>query len=160
MNTLNGVLLNAFLFTTPTGYQTAGSKFSIGGARGTQLYYNIDGISANSPAFGVQNSPAEPSVESIAEMKFNAVNNKAEFGEVTNVTAITKSGQNEFHGRLFEQNTTSVLTARPFFAASRGQNIINDFGGSVGGPINGCCRRLARAAGPGSAWRSARCSSA
>jgi hypothetical protein len=135
MNTLNGVLLNAFLFTTPTGYQTAGSKFSIGGARGTQLYYNIDGISANSPAFGVQNSPAEPSVESIAEMKFNAVNNKAEFGEVTNVTAVTKSGQNEFHGRLFEQNTTSVLNARPFFAASRGQNIINDFGASVGGPI-------------------------
>ncbi len=135
LNTLNSVLLNTFLFSTPTGYQTAGSKFSMGGARGTQLYYNIDGISANSPAFGVQNSPAEPSVESIAEMKFNMVENKAEFGEVTNVTAITKSGQNELHGRLFEQNTTSALNARPFFAASKGQNIINDFGFSVGGPI-------------------------
>ncbi len=135
LNTLNGVLLNSFLFTTPTGYQTAGSKFAMGGARGTQLYYNIDGISANSPAFGVQNSPAEPSVESIQEMKFNLVNNKAEFGEVTNVTAITKSGQNELHGRLFEQNTTSAISARSFFAASLGQNIINDFGGSIGGPI-------------------------
>ncbi|PYV14642.1 MAG: hypothetical protein DMG07_11560 [Acidobacteria bacterium] len=28
LNTLNGVILNAFLFSTPTGYQTAGSKFS------------------------------------------------------------------------------------------------------------------------------------
>lgn len=135
MNTLNGVLLNAFLFTTPTGYQTAGSKFAMGGARGTQLYYNIDGISANSPAYGVQNSPAEPSVESIAEMKFNIVNIKAEFSEVTNVTAITKSGQNDLHGRLFEQNTFTALTARSFFAVSKGQNIINDFGASVGGPI-------------------------
>jgi hypothetical protein len=135
LNTLNGVILNAFLFSTATGYQTAGSKFAMGGARGTQLYYNIDGISANSPAFGVQNSPAEPSVESMAEMKFNLVNNKAEFGEVTTVTAITKSGQNELHGRLFEQNTTSAISARPFFAASKGQNIINDFGASIGGPI-------------------------
>lgn len=135
LNTLNGFLLNAFLFTTPTGYQTAGSKFAMGGARGTQLYYNIDGISANSPSFGVQNSPAEPSAESIAEMKFNLVNNKAEFGEVTTVTAITRSGQNELHGRLFEQNTTSAISARSFFAASKGQNIINDFGASVGGPI-------------------------
>src|SRR5207245_8199910 len=71
LNTLNGVILNAFLFSTPTGYQTAGSKFSMGGARGTQLYYNIDGISANSPAFSVQNSPAEPPVESTAAIKFN-----------------------------------------------------------------------------------------
>src|SRR4051795_7739955 len=92
LNTLNGVILNAFLFSTPTGYQTAGSKFAMGGARGTQLFYSIDGISANSPAFGVQNSPAEPSSESMAELKFNLVNNKAEFGEVTTVTAITKSG--------------------------------------------------------------------
>ena len=65
----------------------------------------------------------------------NLVNNKAEFGEVTTVTAITKSGQNQLHGRLFEQNTTSALNARPFFAASTGQNIINDFGASIGGLV-------------------------
>jgi hypothetical protein len=135
LNTLNTVLLNDFLFFTPTGYQSAGSKFSMGGARATQLYYNIDGISANSPAFGVQNSAVEPSVESIAEMKFNMVDNKAEYSLVTNVIAITKSGQNTFHGRLFEQNSNTALNARSFFAANVGQNIINDFGASVGGPI-------------------------
>jgi hypothetical protein len=135
MNTLNGVLLNIFLFTTPTGYQTAGSKFALGGARGTQLHYSIDGISANSPAFGVQNSPAEPSVESIQEMRFDIVDNKAEFGEVTNVTVITKSGQNDFHGRLFEFNGASALNATPFLALTKGQNTVNDFGGSAGGRI-------------------------
>jgi hypothetical protein len=135
LNTLNTVLLNDFLFFTPTGYQSVGSKFDMGGARATQLYYNIDGISANSPAFGVQNSSVEPSVESIAEMKFNTVDNKAEYSLVTNVTAVTKSGQNTIHGRLFEQNTNTALNARSFFASSVGQNIINDFGASVGGPI-------------------------
>ena len=129
------MLLNDFLFFTPTGYQSAGSKFEMGGARATQLYYNIDGISANSPAFGVQNSAVEPSVDSIAEMKFNMVENKAEYSMVTNVIAITKSGQNTFHGRLFEQNTNTALTARSFFAPTVGQNIINDFGASMGGPI-------------------------
>ena len=135
LNTLNTVLLNDFLFFTPTGYQAAGSTFVMGGARGTELYYNIDGVSANAPLYGVQDSPLEPSVESIAEMKFNLVNNKAEFPLATNVVAITKSGQNELHGRLFEQNTFTQLTARQFFAASVGQNLINDFGGSIGGPI-------------------------
>ena len=135
LNTLNTMLLNDFLFFTPTGYQSSGSKFEMGGARATQLYYNIDGISANSPAFGVQNSAVEPSVDSIAEMKFNMVENKAEYSMVTNVIAITKSGQNTFHGRLFEQNTNRALTARSFFAPTVGQNIINDFGASLGGPI-------------------------
>ncbi|PYV83994.1 MAG: hypothetical protein DMG05_25195, partial [Acidobacteria bacterium] len=135
LNILNGVLLNAFLFTTPTGYQTLGSKFALGGARGTQLYYNIDGISANSPAFGVQNSPAEPTLESIQEMRFDIVNNRAEFGEVTNVTAITKSGTNEFHGSLYWLNSNNAYNARPFFADQKGQNIQNDLGFTLGGPI-------------------------
>jgi Carboxypeptidase regulatory-like domain len=135
LNVLNGVVLNAMLFTVPTAYQTQGAKYAIGGARGTQLYYNIDGISANSPAFGVQSSPLEPSIESMGEMTFNAANNKAEFGEVTNVTVITKSGGNQFHGRLFAQNSSGFLQARNFFAVSRSQNISNDFGGSISGPI-------------------------
>lgn len=135
MNVLNGVVLNQFLFTVPTAYQTQGAKYAMGGARGTQLYYNIDGISANSPAFGVQSSPLEPSIESMGEMTFNVANNKAEFGEVTNVTVITKSGGNQLHGRLYEQNLNTQFNARPFFATTRAQNNSNDFGGSISGPI-------------------------
>ena len=128
-------LLNSFTSLVPTGYLSLGAKFAMGGARGTQLYYNVDGVSANSPLFGVQNSFAEPSVESVREMRFDIVNNRAEFGEVTNATVITKSGQNDLHGRLFWLNTTSSLNARPYFSPSKAQNIINDFGASVGGPV-------------------------
>jgi hypothetical protein len=76
-------LLTTFTSLVPTGYLSLGAKFAMGGARGTQLYYSIDGVSANSPLFGVQNSFAEPSLGSVSEMRFDMVNNRAEFGEVT-----------------------------------------------------------------------------
>ena len=128
-------LLTTFTSLVPTGYLSLGAKFAMGGARGTQLYYSIDGVSANSPLFGVQNSFAEPSLGSVSEMRFDLVNNRAEFGEVTTATVITKSGTNQLHGRLFWMNTTASLNARPYFSPSKAQNIINDFGASVGGPV-------------------------
>jgi hypothetical protein len=127
--------LYKYVFLTPTGGQGGGSRFSLGGARGSQNYFNVDGISSNSPAFGNSIGPAEPSFESIQEVRFEIVNNKAEFGEVANITAITKSGTNDLHGALFWFHENSALNARPFFATSKGQNIRNNFGASAGGPI-------------------------
>ena len=127
--------LYRYVFLTPTGGQGGGSRFSLGGARGSQNYFNVDGISSNSPAFGNSIGPAEPSFESIQEVRFEIVNNKAEFGEVANITALTKSGTNDLHGALFWFHENSALNARPFFATSRGQNIRNNFGASSGGAI-------------------------
>jgi len=127
--------LYRYVFLTPTGGQGGGSRFSLGGARGSQNYFNVDGISSNSPAFGNSIGPAEPSFESIQEVRFEIVNNKAEFGEVANITAITKSGTNDLHGALFWYHENSALNARPFFATTKGQNIRNNFGASAGGPV-------------------------
>ncbi|HUQ92814.1 MAG TPA: carboxypeptidase-like regulatory domain-containing protein [Bryobacteraceae bacterium] len=127
--------LYRYVFLTPTGGQGGGSRFSLGGARGSQNYFNVDGISSNSPAFGNSIGPAEPSFESIQEVRFEIVNNKAEFGEVANITAITKSGTNALHGALFWYHENSALNARPFFATTKGQNIRNNFGASMGGPV-------------------------
>jgi hypothetical protein len=127
--------LYRYVFLTPTGGQGGGSRFSLGGARGSQNYFNVDGISSNSPAFGNSIGPAEPSFESIDEVRFEIVNNKAEFGEVANITVITKSGTNDLHGALFWYHENSALNARPFFATVKGQNIRNNFGASAGGPI-------------------------
>ena len=81
--------LYRYVFMTPTGGQGGGSRFSMGGGRGSQNYFNVDGISSNSPAFGNSIGPAEPSFESIQEVRFEMVNTKAEFGEVATITAIT-----------------------------------------------------------------------
>lgn len=127
--------LYRYVFLAPTGGQAGGSRFNLGGARGSQNYFNVDGISSNSPAFGNSIGPATPSFDSIQEVRFEIVNNKAEFGEVANITAITKSGSNNLHGSLFWYHENSALNARPFFATTRGQNIRNNFGASSGGAI-------------------------
>src|SRR6185312_11198145 len=52
---------------------------------------------------------------------------------------VTKSGTNQWHGDLFEQNRNQILEANYFFNAAAGlprdKLNLNDFGGSIGGPV-------------------------
>jgi hypothetical protein len=52
---------------------------------------------------------------------------------------VTRRGTNRFHGRLFEDYRSDALNANTWYnnnvGLPRGVLIINDFGGSVGGPI-------------------------
>jgi hypothetical protein len=52
-----------------------------------------------------------------------------------NVNLITRSGTNEFHGSLFENNQTENYAARNQFLAAKPPLVLNQFGGSLGGPI-------------------------
>jgi hypothetical protein len=56
-------------------------------------------------------------------------------GAVVNV--VTKSGTNDLHGSLFEYHANSAFRAKDFFFADqkRPKDIINMFGGTIGGPI-------------------------
>jgi hypothetical protein len=53
------------------------------------------------------------------------------------ITVQTRSGTNQFHGTAYGFNTSSFLLARDFFNRNprAPKNIINDLGGTVGGPI-------------------------
>jgi hypothetical protein len=54
------------------------------------------------------------------------------------VNVQVKNGANQIHGSAFEYNFNNGLIARPFFLAAGQPNpksILNDFGGTVGGPI-------------------------
>jgi hypothetical protein len=57
------------------------------------------------------------------------------------ISVTTKSGTNQFHGVAFEYNADSPLAAENFFyhsntqSNSRPKNIINMYGGAIGGPI-------------------------
>ena len=51
------------------------------------------------------------------------------------VSAVTKSGTNEFHGNLFEFVRNGKFNARNFFANERDSLKRNQFGGTAGGPI-------------------------
>jgi hypothetical protein len=77
------------------------NNIAVSGATQSQLSFSIDGISTVGP--GQMGALAElfPSFNSIEEIKISEDLNPAEFGGVADVTTISKSGTNEFHGGVF-----------------------------------------------------------
>jgi carboxypeptidase family protein len=52
-----------------------------------------------------------------------------------NVNLITKNGTNQFHGTVLEINSAAAYNARNQFLTKRPASRLNQFGGSLGGPI-------------------------
>lgn len=75
--------------------------------------------------------------EALSEVSVLTSNYEPQYGSTASgvITAVTKSGTNEFHGSLFEHHRNTVLNARQFGAPRRPQNLQNEFGGTIGGPI-------------------------
>ena len=117
---------------------------NVHGVRSLQNNFVLDGVDNNSISTNVQElttQVARPSVDSINEFKvstnpYNAENGRSP-GAVVSVT--TKSGTNEFHGTLYEFHRNRLFDANNFFlnraGRAKGQNIQNQFGGNIGGPI-------------------------
>src|SRR6516225_8103784 len=80
----------------------------------------------------------QASMENVQEFRVDASNYPAEFGTGSGgqISIITKSGSNTFHGGIFEYFRNDALDARNAFdGASPSVLRLNQFGGSVGGPI-------------------------
>jgi hypothetical protein len=75
-----------------------------------------------------------PSFNGIAEICVSEVNNNAEFGGISDVTTISKSGSNQFHGGSFENHQNSAFAARNTFSDTVPKLIMDDFGGPVSVP--------------------------
>jgi hypothetical protein len=82
-----------------------------------------------------QIGPLAQYVESFQEVRIDSANNSAEFGTIGQVTMISKSGTNSFHGSLFDYYVTPWFRARNPFATVRDTGISNLPGGSAGGPV-------------------------
>src|SRR5437762_3957830 len=123
--------------TTQPGVQTdANGAISVVGSKPSMLSISIDGISSIGPRTSAPLAELFPSFNSIAEIRVSEINNTAEFGGVSDITTISKSGTNSFHGGLFENLQNTVLNARNPFSAVRPKTIMNDFGGFLGGPLS------------------------
>ncbi|HJP93797.1 MAG TPA: carboxypeptidase regulatory-like domain-containing protein [Pyrinomonadaceae bacterium] len=82
----------------------------------------------------------QSSLENVQEFRVDSNNFPAEFGTGTGgqVSVVTKSGGNAFHGSGFEYLRNDSLDAANFFDNIIGQKAplrLNQFGGSIGGPI-------------------------
>jgi hypothetical protein len=82
----------------------------------------------------------QSSLENVQEFRVDSNNYPAEFGTGTGgqISVVTKSGGNNFHGSVFEYFRNDALDAPNFFDNVIGQKSklrLNQFGGSIGGPI-------------------------
>jgi hypothetical protein len=110
-------------------------SLSVGGSRASATDWLLDGNDNNELTAG--GIAILPSIDAIQEFKVLTFNYSAEYGTRAGPTVLvtTKSGTNKFHGSVFEFFRNTKLDARSFFAASREQFNLNQFGGALGGPI-------------------------
>lgn len=126
---------------------TRAGDLAVGGQKGTLNSLQVDGADNNNTFFGQSfgrtgtRPPYQFSEESVQEFQVNQNGFSAEFGRAGGavINVVTKSGTNQWHGSAFEyfrdeslNSNTPILTARP---AKRPKSQINQFGGTLGGPI-------------------------
>ena len=109
---------------------------SINGNRGQTNNVTIDGgfnLQSGSNASQINNL----GIDYIQEVKIQTANFSAEYGRNSGaqVSLVTRSGGNDFHGSAFEFIRNDKLDARSFFAPVRPTLRFNNFGYSFGGPI-------------------------
>ncbi len=115
---------------------TRGSfSLSVGGSREQSTDWLLDGNDNNQLDEGGIAIFSE--VDDIQEFKVLSYNYSAEYGERAGPTVLvtTKSGTNQFHGTLFEFFRNTSLDASTPFINHVGKFNLNQFGGSLGGPI-------------------------
>src|SRR6185369_10417581 len=76
-----------------------------------------------------------PFPDALAEFKTEIGGITANQAQGAQVSAVTKSGTNDFHGDLFEFVRNDLFNARPYFATKGSTLKRNQYGGTLGGPI-------------------------
>jgi len=130
---------------------------NVAGARSDQSNVTLDGVDinetqTNSVGASVQDDPIASNLpnnntvlrlnsEAIQEFRVTTTNANANAGHSSGaqISLVTRSGSNDFHGSLFELYRSKKLAANDFFNNRVGipkpQLIRHSFGGSLGGPI-------------------------
>jgi hypothetical protein len=160
---LNGRSFQTLIMLAPGVVITTASlldqgQFSVNGQRRDANYFTVDGVSANFgvtgffplqqsgggalpalTAWGGTNSLV--SVDALQEFRIQTSSFAPEFGRTPGgqISIVTRSGTNAFHGSLFEYFRNDVLDARDWFTnfnhLKKPAERQNDFGGVFGGPV-------------------------
>ncbi|MBA3242175.1 MAG: carboxypeptidase regulatory-like domain-containing protein, partial [Acidobacteria bacterium] len=141
-------LLSLQTGVTRTGY--------VNGGRADQANITLDGVDVNEQQSGLDivtdeafASVLRSTPYSLLEFRVTTTNPNADQGRSSGaqVSLVTKSGTNEFHGSLYHFHRNTVTTANDWFnnalgrdangepLAKRPKLLRNIFGGSLGGPI-------------------------
>ena len=119
-----------------------GGAVNVNGSRDRAFNFTLDGIDINESTAGGSNfTPLRPNPDSVQEFQVVTSNFTAELGRSSGaqVTLVTRSGSNDFHGSLFEYYRTPALDAKSYpttiAGLPRDQFVQHIFGGSASGPL-------------------------
>jgi Carboxypeptidase regulatory-like domain/TonB dependent receptor len=165
---LNGRSFQSLIYLSPgvvvttSNFGDAG-QFSVNGQRAAANYWMVDGVGANIGvgvssvgtvgnglggtlgSFSVQGGTNSlVSVDAMQEFRIQTSTYAPEFGRTPGgqISIVTRSGTNRFHGTVFDYLRNDALDASDWFngytntpALPKAKERQNDFGGTFGGPI-------------------------
>jgi hypothetical protein len=126
---------------------------AVNGARSDQGNISLDGIRVNDEGGHAFTAVLPVTLDSVQEFRVTTTNSNADEGGTSGaqVSLVTKSGTNEFHGSAYEYHRNTYTSANDYFNkiaqlssctlpnpndCNKAPKLIrNVFGGSVGGPI-------------------------
>src|SRR5947208_3550909 len=139
------LVLNTTVNDNRSNTAAGGPAFSISGKRQETNRWTINGMDyVGTNSQGTANAPNGMSdqllgVDAVREYNVLGHTYGAEYGKRSGgqVTVVTTSGTNQWHGAVFEYLRNNKLDARNFFSTTEGAPPFkrNQFGGSLGGPI-------------------------
>jgi hypothetical protein len=160
---MNGRSFQSLIQLTPGVVLTANNgvdtgQFSVNGQRADANYWMVDGVSANiginagaTAGSGLAGSLGSTSVlggtnglvsvDALQEFRIQTSTYAPEFGRQpgAQISIVTRSGANQYHGTAFDYFRNTVLDANDWFADEAGlskpKEQQNDFGGTFSGPI-------------------------
>jgi hypothetical protein len=116
--------------------------FSAYGNGGLQNAFLLDGARNENYLRGLDNRARDmlrPPLDAIAEFQVQTSNYSAEFGASAGavVSAVTRSGTNQWHGSAYDFLRNDRMDAYNFFAQPGYQPLLvqNEYGGSLGAPV-------------------------
>ncbi|HZI46646.1 MAG TPA: carboxypeptidase-like regulatory domain-containing protein, partial [Pyrinomonadaceae bacterium] len=120
----------------------------VNGGRADQANVTLDGVDVNEQQRGLDvvtngafSSVLRVTPDSVQEFRVTTTNPNADAGRSSGaqVSLVTRSGSNDWHGLLYEYHRNTVTTANDFFnnkaGVPRPALLRNIFGGSASGPI-------------------------
>ena len=113
----------------------ASGNITISGQLPTATSFSLDGISTQVPRAGGPAKDLFPSVEGISEFRVNTAANSAEYSQPTDLTVISRSGTNEFHGGAYWYLQRQSFNSKDQISGVIPTGDADDFGTSIGGPI-------------------------
>jgi hypothetical protein len=118
-----------------SGHPGAGEAISINGSRPESNSYLLDGILNTDQTVNVPSNIL--SIDAIEQFKVLSETYSAQYGLGANqISVVSKSGTNQFHGALFEFDRNDAFDAKNYFQSGSNSKLrYNQFGFVVDGPI-------------------------